>query len=192
MWKAREARLRQYLGRPAHVKIGNTAVSWFNEHYRQEEWFNGSGWQKWKKPKRFDAKGTTSQKYGTLLSKRQHLFRSTHYIADATRAVIINRVPYAEAHNQGAEFEQSIPITPKMRRWAWYMYYKNSGGKLRKGQKRTGNPLSDKYKALALTKKKVINRHVSIPKRPFIYANAELAKVLRERLKEDVRKILIG
>ena len=72
------------------------------------------------------------------------------------------------------------------------MYYKNSGGKLRKGQKRTGNPLSDKYKALALTKKKVINRHVSIPKRPFIYANAELAKVLRERLKEDVRKILIG
>lgn len=192
MWKAREARLRQYLGRTAHVNMGSTAVSWFRDNYRKEQWFNGSGWQKWKKPKRYKPNGSVAEMCGTLLSKRNHLFRSTHYVADSTRAVIINRVPYAEAHNQGAEFEQSIPITPKMRRWAWYMYYKNSGGKLRKGQKRMSNPLSDKYKALALTKKKVINRHVSIPKRPFIYANAELAKVLRERLKEDVRKILIG
>ena len=111
-----------------HVKWKHCRL--VQEHFRQEE-VQGSGWQK-KKPKDSTRRGHHEIWDSADRSSEAHYCRA--------RAVIINRVPYV-AHNQGAEFEQSIPITPKMRRWAWYMYYKNSGGKLRKGQKRTGNPL---------------------------------------------------
>ena len=192
-WESNKRKLLAFVGRPAHTIMGNTAVSWFRDNYRKEQWFNGSGWQRWKKPKRFNPNGSVSEVYGTLLSKRQHLVRNIQKEVGERYSKIVNRVPYAKIHNEGGDIEQNITITPKMRRWAWYMYYKTNGIKKgRKRQKITENPLSTKYKALALTKKQTIHRRIHMPKRPFIYANAELAKVLRERLKGDIRRILMS
>lgn len=203
-WNQHKAQLQQFVRRPAHVIMATEALKWVKDNYLQEQWFNGTGWQKWKKPKRYDPKGPTSAQYGTLLSKRRYLFGSIHKDAGENRAVIFTRVPYAAAHNEGAEFDQTIPITKQMRKWAWAMYYQNGGGqKLGKRGSKTAkgrlqilmgnvrsNPVADKYKALALTKNTVIQRHVRIPKRPFLYSNAELARVLRERLKGEIKKIM--
>lgn len=189
-------------------KMGITAKNWFRENYQAERWFNGSAWEQWLKPKRYNAEGTTAEKYGTLMSKRDHLFRSIDYVATARGATIFSKVPYAKAHNEGDEFDQEITITPKMRKWAWYMYYKELGVKKGKGKKKsvaikrskvtkngktyysTGNAVADKYAALALTPKQTIKRHIKLPRRPFIYNNAELAKVLRLMIKGDIKKIM--
>lgn len=192
--------LARYLKKPAYRDMGVTAQAWFREHYKQEHWFDGGGWRPWKKPKRFNPDGTTSQKYGTLLSKRNHLFRNIQYKADDHGATVYNNVPYAEIHNQGGVIEQDIVITPQMRKWAWAMYYKANGIKRgRKGQKGkrnkaqtpiVRNPLGDKYKALALTKNPTIHRTILMPRRPFLYDNAELRGVLREKLKAEIKKIM--
>lgn len=191
-WEANKIRLRGYLGGGMQKIVGNTAVSWFRHNYTQEQWYNGYGYAKWKKPKRYNPNGGTVGNLGTLLSKRQHLFRSIGHTPTARGAIIYNNVPYAKIHNEGGDIDQNIPITPKMRKWAWYMYYKSNGIKKGKRGKATivSNPVADKYKALALTKKKVIHRTVRIPKRPFLYGNAELAKVLRERIQSDIHAIL--
>lgn len=197
-WNRNKAKLYQYLNGNIQRVIGATAVSWVRSNYLQEHWYNGSGWSKWKKPKRYDPSGGTVANYGTLLSKRQHLFRTTTYKPTQRGAIIYNNVPYAKIHNEGGDIDQDITITPKMRKWAWYMYYKSNGVKNKgkhKGVSMSGvrsNPIADKYKALALTKKKVIHRTIHMPKRPFIYNNAELAKVLRDRLKGDLRRILMS
>ena len=195
-WEANKRKLIAFAGRPAHTIMGNTAVSWFRDNYLKERWFNGSGWQRWKKPKRFNPNGSVSEVYGTLLSKRQHLFRNIQKEVGEKYAKIVNRVPYAKIHNEGGDIEQDITITPKMRRWAWYMYYKTSGikkkGKGKRQPPASVSPLSGKYKALALTKKQTIHRTIHMPKRPFIYNNAELSRVLRERLKGDIRRILLS
>lgn len=205
-WKRQ---LDSYTRGPALTILGNEAISWVHQHYRKEHWYNGSGWQNWKKPKRFNPEGTTSEKYGTLLSKRDHLFRSFKKIENpgARNVLVYNDVPYAKIHNEGGVIDQVLPITPKMRKWAWAMYYKTLGYKRGRGRKRapisrtrtthngktvfsTGNALADKYAALALTKNQVIKRSVKMPKRPFLYANSELGKVLREKLKEGIMKQL--
>lgn len=190
--KTIKAKITRYLGGGMQKIVGNTAVSWFRHNYTQEQWFNGYGYAKWKKPKRYNPDGGTVGNLGTLLSKRQHLFRSIGHTPTANGAIIYNNVPYAKIHNEGGDINQNILITPKMRKWAWYMYYKSNGIKKGKRGKATivSNPVADKYKALALTKKKVIHRTVRIPKRPFLYGNAELAKVLRERIKSDILAIL--
>lgn len=203
-FNAVKSQLYGYLKKPAYQDMGVTAQSWFMEHYRQEHWYDNGGWKPWKKPKRFSQGGTTSQQYGTLMSKRAHLFRSIKYDANDNGAVIYNNVPYASIHNEGGDIQQSINITPKMRKWAWYMYYKTSG--IKKGRRRTktktakgrlqslmgnvSNPLADKYKALALTKNTTINRTIHMPKRPFIYNNEAIQGVLREKLKAEIKKIM--
>lgn len=194
-------KINHYIGRPAHTKIGALAISWYMKHYREEHWYNGSSWQKWKKPKRFNPKGGTVNKYGTLLSKRQHLFRSISKLVESNRAIIYTNVPYAEIHNEGGEIKQNIPITPKMRKWAWAMYYNSLRGKKAKRTKSvqngkkvytTGNPVADKFAALALTKKQVINRNIKMPKRPFLYPNNELARELGKMVKTDIKNIILG
>lgn len=197
-WEANKIRLYGYFRGGMQKIVGNTAVSWFRFNYQQEQWFNGYGYAKWKKPKRWNPNGGTPERYGTLLSKRQHLFRSIGHTPTDKGAIIYNNVPYAKIHNEGGDIDQNIPITPKMRKWAWYMYYK-TGGVNRKRSNNTKsilaqgivfNPVAQKYKALALTKKDVIHRTVRIPKRPFLYGNAELAKVLKERVKGDILSLM--
>ena len=203
-FRAKEAAIKRYYGGAVQTKIKALAVSWFRENYQNEQWLDGETWKRWKKPKRFNARGTTSQMYGTLMSKRDHLFRSIQGRTTPTGAIIYNHVPYAKIHNEGGDINQTIPITKKMRKWAWYMYYKTNGikrgsrakGKGAKGRMQSlmgnvrSNPMADKYKALALTKNTAIHRTVHMPKRPFLYGNKELARAIRDMMLEDIGKIL--
>lgn len=102
--------------------------------------------------------------------------------ADARGALISvdESVKYAEIHNNGGD----IPITPKMRRFFWAMYYKAGGGV--KGMDPDDVPEFAKFwLGMALTKE----QKISIPKRQFIGDSATLEKQLIEYFEKEVTKL---
>lgn len=86
-------------------------------------------------------------------------------------------IKYAEIHNQGGD----IPLTPKMRRFFWAMYFKHGGGdkKLRKSK------LAQFYLGLAISKKDSI----TIPQRQFIGDSKTLEKKLYNYIEGELIKI---
>lgn len=101
--------------------------------------------------------------------------------ADKTGAIVgvDPAIKYAEIHNYGGE----IPVTPKMRRFFWAMYYKHGGA-----DKRTrGTELAQFWLKMALTKKKTI----TIPQRQFIGDSVVLARKLTTYIEQELTKILL-
>jgi phage gpG-like protein len=186
------------------VIVGRMAKDHYRDNFRKSGFVN-NGLKKWEPAKRITSgrKGAAS-KYKTLLSSRNHLFNSIQYVPGDRRVVISNPVPYAAAHQNGEKIE--IPITDKMRRFAWAKYYEASGIP----KKDTGNPTWASYrkehglekpkktvvnekeaslwKGLALTPKKKIS--VKLPARPFIGESAELTQKINDKTEAEIRKIL--
>lgn len=176
------------------VKIGRMAKDHYQDNFRKGGFVN-KRLQRWPATKRQQSGGTSAaSNYGPLLSRRNHLFSSIKYMPSDYRVRVANDVPYASIHNYGGETHPTV--TPKMRKFAWAMYYNTSGiGKKPSTGKKTGNrrknaasPQAEMWKRLALTKKKKLK--VRIPKRQFIGESATLNTRIEKTIENEIRKIL--
>ena len=185
--------LRQLIDRRLPVIIGRMAKDHFQDNFRKGGFVNG-GLNRWPTTQR-QRSGSTSAAalYGPLLSGRNHLFSSIKYMPGKASVVIANDVPYAALHNWGGTLHPTV--TPRMRRFAWAMFYKESGkdrqtakrGKKKNESLAMDNPRAERWKAMALTKKKTLT--VNVPQRQFIGDSRELSDKAQKRIADEIMKI---
>lgn len=192
--KAKQKELDTLMRRKLPVKVGRMAKDHYQENFRKGGFVNG-GLERWPQTKRQQSGGTSAAaNYGPLLSRRNHLFSSVKYTPADYRVRVANDVEYASLHNNGGETNPTV--TPKMRKFAWAMYYKAAGirKKAAKGKRKgkTGqkelSPEAAMWKGLALTRKKKLK--VRVPKRQFIGESVELNEQIRQTIETEIRNIL--
>ena len=178
------------------VIVGNIAKRHIEEDFRKGG-FTHNGFHKWQETERQrnGGKGADSR-YGPLLSGRNHLSGSIEYTPGNGTVTVFTRVPYAGIHNQGGMVQTTV--TPKMRRFAWAMYYKATGikrkmkhgGKARKQREENASKDALNWKRLALTKKTKLT--VRIPRRQFMPSTpgTELTKKISDKLQQEIQKII--
>lgn len=144
------------------------ALNFFKNSFRNQG-FTDTALKKW--PKRI---GGPKNKGRALLVNSGALKRGLRIKrADATSAVVgvDDAVKYAEIHNDGGE----IPLTPKMRRFFWAMYYQTG----KKGK------VANFWKNMALSKK----TSITIPKRQFIGDSQTLTRKLITFIESELTKL---
>lgn len=191
--KAKKKELQKLTRSRMPVIVGKMAKDHFQDNFRKGGFVN-SGLHPWPESRRLRSGGSdAASNYGTLLSRRKHLFSSIKYVTGDASVKVSNEVIYAAIHNYGGE----IPVTPRMRRFAWAKYYEATGqpkkpttGKKRakKGQavKVKESPEAKFWKSMALTRKKKIR----IPQRQFLGESVELLQAIDERFEKEIRNIL--
>ena len=187
--------LEKLMRREMPVIAGRMAQEHFQNNFRQGGFVNG-GLHPWPKAKRLSSGRTDAAgNYGTLLSGRNHLFKSIKYIPTDYRVKISNDVVYAPIHNWGGTV--AVTVIDRMRRFAWAKYRETSGetkkntGKKSRGKatsKRAPNPQAQMWKGLALTPKKKLN--IRIPQRQFIGESEELNEKIEKKMAERIINIL--
>lgn len=192
--KAKQKELDTLMRRELPVKVGRMAKDHYQDNFRKGGFVNG-GLRRWPvtKRQRSDSKSAAAG-YGPLLSRRNHLFSSVKYTPGDYRVRVANDVEYAPPHNWGGETRPTV--TPRMRKFAWAMYYKAAGIRKkaakskRKGKTRQRElpPEAGMWKGLALTRKKKLK--VKIPQRQFIGESTELNKQIRQTVETEIRNIL--
>lgn len=192
--KAKKKELDTLVRRELPIKVGRMAKDHYQENFRKGGFVNG-GLKRWPQTKR-QSSGSKSAAagYSPLLSRRNHLFSSVKYTPGDYRVRVANDVEYAPLHNWGGETHPTV--TPRMRKFAWAMYYKAAGirkkaakGK-RKGKTRQRElpPEAGMWKGLALTRKTKLK--VKILQRQFIGESTELNKQIRQTVEAEIRNIL--
>lgn len=188
------AELRQLVDRRLPIKAGQIAKRHFQNNFMLSGFVN-EGLEPWTPAKRLSHGGTSAaEKYRTLLSSRKHLYSGINYTPGVAQVRIFNDVIYASIHQNGGEI--SIPVTTKMRRYAWARYYAATGESKgdEKGKKgKTGrmtaeNADAQMWKGLALTKKERLS--VTMPARPFIGPSRELDEKLSTMIENEITNIL--
>lgn len=195
--KNKQREVENLLRRKLPVVVGRMAKDFYQDNFRKAG-FQNNGLHPWPVTRRqfSGAKGAASQ-YGPLLSSRRHLFASISYTPSDFRVVVANNLPYAAIHNFGGETNPTV--TPRMRRFAWAMYYNAQGRKKkatqakRKPKNKASTPKIETtsaqfWKSLALTRKKKLR--VRIPQRQFIGQSAELNNQINERIENEISKTL--
>lgn len=169
--------LERFINDQLPRRIGKMAVDHFKDNFRKGG-FENNGLKVWDKPNRFSKTGKSAgSRYGTLMSARNELFNSINYNARKGIITVTSDKEYSEIHNEGGEVNNTIPITDKMRKFAWAKHYE------------TGD---SKWKGLALTKKETIHVQFTMPKRQFIGESAELNTEIIEMVEVQIAKILNG
>lgn len=189
--RTKQKEIDRLMRRKMPIRVGNMAKRHFQDNFRKSGFVDG-GLHPWPKTKRQLSGGTSAaSQHKPLLSNRNHLFNAVRYVSGDYRVKIVNDVPYAPIHNWGGK--TSPAVTPKMRRFAWAMYYQaagkpKAGTKGRKSAEKAPNgeltPEAQMWRGLALTKKKRLQ--IKIPKRQFIGQSREL----EERIHADFEKQL--
>jgi phage gpG-like protein len=191
--KKKSAEVENLMKRTLPVIVGRMAKDHYQDNFRKSG-FKNHGLQRWSATKRQNSDITGAEgQYGPLLSRRNHLFASIKYVPSDFRVVVSNDLPYAPIHNWGGEVNTTV--TPKMRRFAWAMYYKNNpktDGK-KKPKKGKSAPQIETtsaqfWKKMALTKKKKLK--VNIPQRQFIGESHELNEQINKRIENELTKII--
>lgn len=191
--RAQGKRLEKHIRTALPRKVGIIATSHYRDNFRQGGFVDG-GLKPWKPAQRQGrAKGVLGQ-YGPLLSKRTHLMRSIRSEPGNARVKIINDVPYARIHNEGGTTTSHPQVTPKMRRFAWAMFYKTAGVATRGKSKGKIPPIvpeeAQKWRAMALTRKKQLTIVSRIPKRQFMGPSKELKEKINDTISKDVKQII--
>lgn len=136
----------------------------FDQNFERKAFFD----EAWEQVKNDPGIGSLMNRHGVLRgSLRAEVRGETIAFTSST--------PYAEIHNEGGQVTTRIPVTDKMRRWAWYMYSVTD---------------DDKYKGMALTKKTEITATFSMPKRQFIGTHPIVTKSVEDILDEHVKPFL--
>jgi len=192
--KSHSKQIDHLMRRRLPVIAGRMAKDFFQNSFRISAFVNG-GVHHWQTTQRQLAGGkTAASRYGPLLSSRNHLFASIKYTSSDYRVKVANDLLYAPIHNWGGTLHPSV--TPKMRRFAWAMFYREAGinrnaskkSKKKRTDEAAANPRAQKWRALALTKKKKLSVH--IPQRQFLGDSRELQDMIHERTKQEIIKIL--
>lgn len=193
--RAKQKELDTLMRRKMPIRVGNMAKRHFQDNFRKSGFVDG-GLRPWPKTKRQLSGGTSAaSQHGPLLSNRNHLFNAVRYVPGDYRVKIVNDVPYASIHNWGGE--TSPTVTPKMRRFAWAMYYQ-AGGKTgsrtkglksaERGQTADLSPEAKMWRGLALTKKTKLK--IKIPQRQFIGQSRELEQRIHADIETQVESVL--
>ncbi len=192
--RAHSKQIDNLMRRRLPVIAGRMAKDFFQNSFRISAFVN-RGSHPWPITQRqlSGAKGAAA-KYTPLLSSRNHLYASIKYTPSDYRVLVANDLLYAPVHNWGGTVQPNV--TPKMRRFAWAMFYRTAGikaGASKKNRKKRAdeaksNLQAQKWKALALTKKKKLK--IRIPQRQFLGDSQELQQDIRERTKQEITKIL--
>ena len=192
----KQEQLKDLVRRKMPVIVGNIAKRHIEEDFRKGG-FTHNGFHKWQETERQrnGGKGADSR-YGPLLSGRNHLSGSIEYTPGNGTVTVFTRVSYAGIHTQGGMVQTTV--TPKMRRFAWAMYYKATGikrkmkhgGKARKQREENASKEALNWKRLALTKKTKLTVH--IPRRQFMPSTpgTELTKKISDKLQQEIQKII--
>ena len=192
--EAHQREIVQLIRRRLPIIVGRMAKDHFQNNFRLQGFLN-NGLTKWPETKRQQLGGkSAASQYGPLLSSRNHLFSSIKYTPGDAAVTIANDLLYASIHNWGGTTHPAV--TGRMRKFAWAMFYKESGkkqkatgkGKKQKGMPVTENPRASRWKALALTKKTRLN--IRIPQRQFIGDSRELSEKVAERITNEIQNIL--
>lgn len=161
------------------VIVGRMAKDHYQENFRLGGFRNG-GFKEWPRPKRYVEGGTTADsQYGTLLSKRRHLYSSFAYTGRNFRTRVYNPVPYASAHNDGETI--TVPVTEKMRKMGWARHFAAGG-------KESANPEAEFWKRFALTPKTQLR--IKMPERPILKESAELNTALNARADKEIHELI--
>jgi len=154
------------------------ALAFFKNSFRNQG-FTDKSLVKW--PAR---KGGSRNTGRNVLIDKGVLRRGIRIMRANSRGALISvdeAIKYAEIQNEGGE----IPITPKMRRYFWAMYYKAGGGV--KGMKPDDVPnLAKMWLSMAITKE----TKIKIPKRQFIGDSATLERQLVTYMEKEITKLL--
>lgn len=189
----KQAELNQLVRDKLPVMVGAMAKRHFQDSFRNSG-FTDTALQPWPRSRRLsDGSGSARDQSPTLLSSRKNLFGSINYITRPAAVRVFTNLKYAAIHNEGG----SIPITPKMRRFAWAKYYQEAGIERKsktlfgssaqtKSAKKPIPPQAERWKRMALTKK----TSIVIPKRQFIGDSAVLRRNINKKIDTEVRKIL--
>lgn len=194
--RRRAARMDDYMKHTAPRLAGDIAINHIREDFARGG-FTDNGFHKWQETRRQKSGGkNASDVYGPLLSGRNHLMDSIGKRTGEGEVTVYTETPYAAIHNFGATTHPRV--TPKMRKFAWAMYYKETGitrkmkrgGKARKKRLENESEEAKNWKRLALTKKAQLN--VTVPKRQFMprAMGPELAKKIETRIDADIKKIM--
>lgn len=191
--KAKE--LATLINRTIPIKAGRIAKDHFQDNFRRGG-FVDNGLKPWPKTRRQMSGGLrASSQYGPLLSGRNHLFSSITYKPGQAEVTLENNTPYAAIHNDGGTI--NVPVTAKMKRFAWAKYYEASGKKRTKNGKTRSRrkPLTDNevaeaeaWKRLALTKKTSLR--ITIPQRQFMGDSRELREKLQQMIEKELMEIM--
>lgn len=150
--------------------IAETATAYFKERFTTKEW-DGKPWLETKKP----------VKRGTLMVRSGDLVNSIKPSLIIPEKIVIsggsNKVKYARAHNEGETI--TINVTPKMKRFAWAMHYKEQ----QEGKKEVNTV----WKGLALTKKTALT--IKMPERRFMGTSENLNNALLAAIKLEFNKL---
>lgn len=165
--------IEQYATTKFPTEAGNTALRFIDGNFKAQGW-QGQSFQKWKPNKR----------KGRILVNKGHLRNATYYITGIAMVTIKNTQPYANIHNEGGNIK--IPVTDKMRKFAWAMYFKEGGGKIKgkSARARLRNQNADNWKGLALTKKTYLN--INIDQRQFAPTKSNPSPVLNAAVERGV------
>lgn len=156
--------------------VGKFTTDHFKENFIKGGFVN-KGLEKWKDPKRLNSESRyAADKYKTLLSSTNDLMESLRFEIHGNLVHIISDKPYAKIHNEGGVI--NIPITKKMRGFAWYKHKLET-----QDDKEKDTP----WKGLALTKKQTLT--VNMPQRKFAGESAELDEKVGKRLDVEMNKI---
>jgi phage gpG-like protein len=168
------------------IKAGNLAVRHFKENFQLGGYQNGD-LKPWMPTRRQLSGGrNAASQYGPLLSRQARLMGATRFEPGTNKVTIINDTPYARIHNEGGDISQNIPVTAKMRKFAWAKFFEAGGGK--KGEE---TPEEAKvWRALALTKKTSISRTIHIPRRQFMGKAMEVVDAIRAMVVKEVNSLL--
>ena len=189
-----QSEINQLIHRRLPVLIGRMAKDHFQNNFRLHGFLN-NGLKRWPETRRQQSGGkSVASQYGPLLSRRNHLFASIKYTPGDACVTIANDLLYAPIHNWGGSTHPSV--TNKMRRFAWAMFYRTAGikrgappkSRKKRNEEAANNDEANKWRALALTKKKKLK--VRIPQRQFLGESRELENSIRERTKQEIIKIL--
>ena len=160
--------------------LGNKAASMFRQNFQNEGFFG----KKWGEVRRrhpeFKFPGADGSR--KILSGRTgNLGRSIRYKVGKGQAVVYSDAVYAKIHNEGGE----IPVTAKMKKYFWAMYYQTKGKTVGRTKKQRDilTKQAKLYRAMALKK---IGSAIKIPKRHFLGKSpkpeAELKKLITKHL----------
>lgn len=162
----KEQEIHNLIHKTMPVVAGEIAMNHFQDNFRRAGHLTGGTLHPWPKTRRQQLGDSRTP----LLSERRQLMKSIQYAPGDARVRIFTDLPYASIHNYGGPINTHPTVTPKMRRFAWAMY-KEKGGK---------GPEADKWKALALTKKKKLNIRGVMPQRMFLNDAPEVTTAIKE------------
>jgi phage gpG-like protein len=159
----------EFMAKAVPTIISREAIKFFQERFTTKEW-DGQPWPETKTPVK---RGTLMVRSGALVNSIKEKEKSSVKVVISAGSEKVN---YAKAHNEGETIV--IPVTPKMRKFAWAMHYKEAGS-----DKKANTP----WKGLAMTKKETLT--IKLPMRRFMGPSEKLNAVLFSALRDEFNKL---